>query len=117
MPCPVPKCKGTGKADCPTCKGSGKVTCSLCKGAKEIPDPAELSASPVKSGNPPPAGEPPKVASPAPTPQKKKPELIRLKGGKTILGNIVITDPDSVWVKTPEGKTVQVQKRDLEIAR
>lgn len=63
-------------------------------------------------GNTPPAPAT-KAAAPAATPAPKPPETIRLKNGKTLVGNIVIRDPEITMIRTADGKTSQVATKDI----
>lgn len=101
-------CEGTTLMPCKTCKGTASITCTVCKGRKEVPNmraASPLAANPTRT-----AGA--TVDSSLPPPPA--PQTIRLKNGKTITGNIVITDAKFVLIRTSDGKTTQIFTEDLE---
>jgi hypothetical protein len=74
-----------------------------------LPNTAQ-SAQASDSSTPP---APSQAATPFPTPTPKPPETIRLKNGKTLVGNIVIRDPEITIIRTPDGKTTQFATKDV----
>lgn len=60
----------------------------------------------------------PAVADSAPAPSLPKPAIqpaspIRLKNGKTIVGTIIVRDSTSTWIRTDDGKRVEVKSKDV----
>jgi len=64
----------------------------------------------------------PPVATQAPaaqvnsTPAPKPLETIRLKSGKTVVGNVVIRDAELTMVRTADGKSVQIPTKDIVVS-
>ncbi len=98
--CPV--CNRSLTMPCPSCKGVALVICTTCKGQKEYPDPA-APARPAETTS----------VSNAAAVAAKSSETIRLKNGQTVVGNIVIRDAQFIIVRTPEGKSQQIEKSDI----
>jgi hypothetical protein len=46
-----------------------------------------------------------------PTPIKQK--MIRLRDGRTFIGQIIVSDPKVSWIKTSDGKTVEVPTKSI----
>jgi hypothetical protein len=108
-PCSI--CAGTTLMPCTTCKGTASITCPTCRGNKEVPNMrAETKTNSPQSANPT-RTAPQTVNNSLPPPPP--PQTIRLKNGKTIVGNIVIKDPDVVVIRTTDGKTTQIPTSDL----
>jgi len=75
--------------------------------------PTGLKAAQAESTPPAPSVKSAAVnATPAP-PAPKPPETIHLKNGKTIVGNVVIRDPEITMIRTADGKTTQVATKDI----
>lgn len=53
------------------------------------------------------------VAPAEPTPTPKPLEVIRLKNGKSIVGNIVVRDSEITMIRTVDGKSTQVATKDI----
>ena len=101
-------CGGTTLMPCKTCKGTATITCAVCKGRKEIPN---MRAASPQAANPTRTAAPTVDSSLPPPPPA---QTIRLKNGQTITGNIIITDPKFVVIRTSDGKTTQIFAKDLE---
>ncbi len=65
-------------------------------------------------------GKPPEEAPqtvdtpPAPAATPRPLEEIKLKNGQVIVGHVIITDAQMTWVRTPDGKTVELKTRSIE---
>jgi hypothetical protein len=79
-PCKV--CGGSTKVQCTTCKGTGQTTCKICEGKKVVPENWSSFDNPKL---------------------KKRPNLIHLKDGKTIVGNIIMSGGSTTRIKTEQG--------------
>ncbi len=55
---------------------------------------------------------PPLAAVPAPT-KAPRVETIRLKNGKTVVGQVVIRGVDAIVIRTADGKSMQVALKDV----
>jgi len=101
-----PTCGGKAKVSCKVCKGTGTITCPVCHGNKVVPVRVVSSAmpqitatrQPTHSGN-----------QPAPV----KPKIIRLMDGRTITGQITVSDPEVSWIRTSDGKTFEVPTKSI----
>lgn len=51
---------------------------------------------------------------PAPAATPRPLEEIKLKNGKVIVGHVIITDAQMTWIRTPDGKTVEVKTKTIE---
>lgn len=69
------------------------------------PPVATANAATVPSSTPVPITAAPPVSKP--------PETIRLKNGKTVVGNVVIRDAELTMVRTADGKSVQIPTKDI----
>ncbi|MGC3990479.1 MAG: hypothetical protein QM796_12520 [Chthoniobacteraceae bacterium] len=103
-PCPI--CGGKGKVPCKVCQGTGRVICPRCHGTKYIvaklvvtPTPAFLTQV-----------RPIVASTPAPP---NRDEVIQLKDGTTIHGEIVIDDGDTLWIRKLNGERIQIARRKL----
>lgn len=92
-------CEGTTRMPCKVCQGLGQVTCRTCQGRKEIPDPGKSSAQ--------------KPAPSASTASVRPSETIRLRNGQTVTGTVVIRDERLILVRTADGKTTQIDPKDV----
>ena len=101
-------CQGHGKVDCKACEGTGKLVCTLCMGSKQLTD-AKAREYAANSQNQESAlsinGEP--IGPSKPSGQ------IKLKDGRSIDGKVIAVDEEVAWIKTSEGKTIQVKASDL----
>ena len=111
-------CRGTTRMPCPICHGSGIVACPTCHGQRKIPDPSAAPSdqppAPVAANRRADAAPMP-VATPTPTPLPPIMEVIRLKNGKVIAGQIVIRDETVTTIRTPDGKSIQVPTKSIEV--
>ena len=80
-------CGGTGHVKCEVCKGTGIVTCPICGGLKVVPESWT-------------AFDNPKL--------KKRPDLIRLKDGRVLIGREIMASGGF--------STIRTEKGDVEIA-
>ena len=71
------------------------------------------SAQANETATPPAPATQAQAAAPAATPKPKPPETIHLKNGKTLMGNVVIRDPEITIIRTADGKTTQVATKDI----
>ncbi|EEF57461.1 hypothetical protein [Pedosphaera parvula] len=75
-------CGGTTRVKCTTCKGTGQTTCNICEGKKFVPETWSSFDNPKL---------------------KKRPNLIHLKDGKTIVGRIIMSGGSKTRIKTEQG--------------
>jgi hypothetical protein len=99
-----PTCGGKAKVACKVCKGAATITCSACHGNKVV-----LARSPAVSQV---------IAAPQPTPSRNyethvRLETIRLRGGRTITGRVTISDPEVSWIRTNDGKIIEVPTKRI----
>jgi hypothetical protein len=84
-------CGGTGKVKCPVCKGTGYVACPICDGKKVVPQSWTVFDNPK---------------------MKNRPEKIRLKDGRTIIGKKIIEIGDDITIRTESGN-IQIKRSDI----
>jgi len=84
-PCTV--CGGSGKVPCKVCQGTGQVPCPICEGKKYIP----VSWTPTDN---------PWL--------NRQPDLIRLRSGEVLLGQVMHSNEVELLVKTRAGKWTHI---------
>lgn len=89
-PCKI--CGGTGKVTCTVCNGTGKVACPICGGKKFVP----VTWTPTDN---------PWLDS--------QPDLIRLKDGRILFGEIISTVGTDVTIKTRNGQWMHVDTTNI----
>ncbi len=105
--CPV--CKGTSLVACKVCGGSAFVNCPVCHGAKVVSDtrrPGAAAPRPTTPATAPKTAQSTPAASPASG-------IIRLRNGKTLRGTIVIRDDTITWIRTDDGKRIEIKSREI----
>lgn len=105
--CPV--CNGTSLVPCKICAGRASVPCPVCRGEKVVLDtrkPSVVSSQQTASSHVPKVEQ----ATPASSPTV---DVIRLKNGKTIRGTVVIRDDTVTWIRTEDGKRIEMKSRDI----
>ncbi len=91
-------CNGLTTVPCKACAGAGKVSCPVCHGEKVV----------VKTGQTAPVAQP--VAEPA---APREPKTFTLKNGKTVTGTPVARDDSITWIRTPDGKKIEVKTVEI----
>lgn len=89
-PCKI--CGGTGKVPCKVCNGTGKVVCPICGGKKFIPAAWTPTDNPWLDS---------------------QPDLIRLRDGRILFGEIISTVGTDVTIKTRNGQWVHVDTTNV----
>ena len=101
-----PLCGGEATVLCKACQGTGTIVCPTCHGNKVVPMRVVSVATPQTA-------KPRQQTSLAIQPSPVKPRLIRLRDGRTFIGQIIISDPKVSWIKTSDGKTVEVPTKSI----
>lgn len=106
-------CNGRSVLDCKVCSGTGLVTCPLCQGTKAVATTRKASpaASQKAAATPPPA--PLKATGVTQPARPKNTGPIKLKNGKTIHGSIVVQDDSITWIRTDDGKRIEVKSSEI----
>lgn len=104
---PCPLCQGTSVVDCKICTGTGLAPCPVCHGKKSV---SALSqpASPRAHG-----AASPVVGSLSQGKTQAPLAPIRLKNGKTVTGTVIIRDDTTTWIRTADGKRLEVKSSDV----
>jgi hypothetical protein len=101
-----PTCGGKTTVFCKDCNGARTVVCPACRGNKVVRarsvSPSTPQITPSRQQTP------PKIP---PTPLKQR--IIRLRDGRTLIGRIIASDPKVSWIKTSDGKTVEVPTESI----
>lgn len=113
-PCKI--CGGTTSVPCKACGGTGKLTCPVCKGEKVIAKvladaapKAPAAATPKIQPVQPLAASAPRAEPVAPPPQK----IFKLRDGRTVTGAVAIRDGTVIWVRTADGKRVEIKASEV----
>ena len=101
-----PTCGGKATVSCKICKGTGTMVCPACRGNKVVRARAISAATPQVK----PSLQQTRPKTP-PTPKTEK--IIRLRDGTTLIGRIIASDPKVSWIKTSDGKTVEVPTKNI----
>jgi hypothetical protein len=107
--CPI--CGGRTKVSCKVCQGTGRITCPVCRGNKVVASRAVVSARVAPSALPRVTATPQQTRQSAPIPIKSK--LIRLVDGRSLVGRITVSDPEVSWIRTDDGKTIEVSTKSI----
>lgn len=110
-PCPV--CKGTSVVDCKVCSGSALVPCPLCHGEKVVAAPRGPAPAASRQASKQTPVHAPKTAAIPQAVRSQPGSPIRLKNGKTINGTIVIRGDAVTWIRTDDGKRIEVKSADI----
>jgi hypothetical protein len=108
-----PMCEGKTRVPCNICQGAGTITCPVCRGNKVVPVRVLVPVRATSSPRPRPqiTATPQQTRPSPPVPIKSK--LIRLVDGRTIIGRITVSDSDVSWIRTDDGKTVEVPTKNI----
>lgn len=101
-----PTCGGKATVLCKVCKGTGTLVCPACRGNKVVRARVVSSATPQIT--------PSRLQTPPGSPPNSiKQKIIRLLDGRTLIGQIIVSDPKVSWIKTSDGKTVEVPTKSI----
>ncbi len=85
---------------------------TLSLGLKAVSGKTEAQAEPVTQSTAPTAASPTTAAAVS-SPTPKPLQVIRLKNGKSLVGNIVVRDAEMTMIRTADGKSTQVPTKDI----
>ncbi len=103
-PCKV--CNARTTVVCKVCQGSGKAGCQVCRGEKVVVK-ADQAVLPVPQA-PRPSQAP--LNGPA---VPREPKTFTVKSGKTFTGLVVARDDAVTWIRTADGKKVELKTSDI----
>lgn len=106
-----PMCEGTTRVSCKVCQSTGTIMCPVCRANKVVPIRAVVPVRVAPSAAPRPTATPQQIRQRVPSSTKSKP--IRLVDGRTIVGRITVSDLEMSWIRTDEGKTLEVPTKNI----
>lgn len=100
-PCKV--CNGRTTVNCKVCGGTGRTECPVCRGEKVVVRAGQAAPEPARAAVP-------AVAPPA---EIREPTTFTLKNGKSLTGQVIARDDAVTWIRTKEGKKVELRTSEI----